>query len=67
MLLADDPREFALFAFGGNGPLFAAGVAAALGITRIVVPPSAGLFSSFGLLYVIAASIPFPVPVPVIR
>jgi N-methylhydantoinase A len=46
-----DPREFALFAFGGNGPLFAAGVAAALGITRIVVPPSAGLFSSFGLLY----------------
>jgi N-methylhydantoinase A len=46
-----DPREFALFAFGGNGPLFATGVAAALGITRIVVPPSAGLFSSFGLLY----------------
>jgi N-methylhydantoinase A len=46
-----DPREFALFAFGGNGPLFAAGMAAALGITRIVVPPCAGLFSSFGLLY----------------
>jgi len=46
-----DPREFALFAFGGNGPLFAAGMAAVLGITRIVVPPSAGLFSSFGLLY----------------
>ena len=45
-----DPREFALFAFGGNGPLFAAGMAAALGISRIVVPPSAGLFSSFGLL-----------------
>ena len=46
-----DPRDFALFAFGGNGPLFAAGMAAALGMTRIVVPPSAGLFSSFGLLY----------------
>lgn len=46
-----DPREFALFAFGGNGPLFAAGMAAALGIKRIVVPPCAGLFSSFGLLY----------------
>jgi N-methylhydantoinase A len=46
-----DPREFALFAFGGNGPLFAAGMAKALGIARIVVPPSAGLFSSFGLLY----------------
>ena len=46
-----DPREFALFAFGGNGPLFAAGMARALGISRVVVPPSAGLFSSFGLLY----------------
>jgi N-methylhydantoinase A len=46
-----DPREFALFAFGGNGPLFAAGMAAALGIVRIVAPPSPGLFSSFGLLY----------------
>ena len=46
-----DPREFALFAFGGNGPLFACGMATALGMKRIVVPPSAGLFSSFGLLY----------------
>jgi N-methylhydantoinase A len=46
-----DPREFALFAFGGNGPLFASGMARSLGITRVVVPPSAGLFSSFGLLY----------------
>jgi N-methylhydantoinase A len=46
-----DPREFALFAFGGNGPVFACGMAAALGIKRIVVPPSPGLFSSFGLLY----------------
>jgi N-methylhydantoinase A len=46
-----DPREFALFAFGGNGPLFACSLAEALGIKRIVIPPSAGLFSSFGLLY----------------
>src|SRR5215510_2733556 len=46
-----DPREHALFAFGGNGPLFAAGMAEALGMTRIVVPPSPGLFSAFGLLY----------------
>ena len=46
-----DPRDFALFAFGGNGPLFAPAMAAALGIRRILVPPSAGLFSSFGLLY----------------
>ena len=46
-----DPREFALFAFGGNGPVFACGMAQALGMQRIVVPPSPGLFSSFGLLY----------------
>jgi N-methylhydantoinase A len=46
-----DAREFALFAFGGNGPVFACGMARSLGMTRIVVPPSAGLFSSFGLLY----------------
>jgi len=46
-----DPRDFALFAFGGNGPLFASGMAASLGIGRVIVPPAAGLFSSFGLLY----------------
>jgi N-methylhydantoinase A len=45
-----DPREYVLFAFGGNGPLFAAGMAAALNMKRIVVPPVPGLFSSFGLL-----------------
>lgn len=46
-----DPRGFALFAFGGNGPLFACDIAQALGVKRVVVPPAAGLFSSFGLLY----------------
>ena len=46
-----DPRAYALFAFGGNGPLFAAGMAKALSMRRIVVPPHPGLFSSFGLLY----------------
>jgi N-methylhydantoinase A len=46
-----DPREYTLFAFGGNGPLFAAGMAAQLEMRRIIVPPAPGLFSSFGLLY----------------
>ena len=46
-----DPRRHTLFAFGGNGALFAAGMARELGMKRIVVPPSAGLFSAFGLLY----------------
>ncbi len=46
-----DPRGYALFAFGGSGPVFGAGMARELGMRRIVVPPSPGLFSSFGLLY----------------
>ncbi len=46
-----DPREYALFAFGGNGALFAAGMADTLGIRRVIVPPAPGLFSAFGLLY----------------
>jgi len=46
-----DPREYTLFAFGGNGPLFAAGMGEQLEMRRIVVPPAPGLFSSFGLLY----------------
>lgn len=46
-----DPREYALFAFGGNGPVFAATMAQALSMKRIIIPPSPGLFSSFGLLY----------------
>ena len=45
-----DPRLFSLLAFGGNGPLFAAGIAAELGIARVIVPPMPGLFSAFGLL-----------------
>jgi N-methylhydantoinase A len=45
-----DPRDFTLVAFGGNGPVVAADIAAALGIRRIVVPLAAGVFSGFGLL-----------------
>jgi N-methylhydantoinase A len=46
-----DPREYALVAFGGNGAIFAAGMAQEIGIGRVLIPPSAGVFSSFGLLY----------------
>ena len=45
-----DPRQFAMLAFGGNGPLFAAGIATELGISRIIIPPLPGVFSAFGLL-----------------
>jgi N-methylhydantoinase A len=46
-----DPRQCALFAFGGNGPLFACGMARALGIEAVIVPPAPGLFSAFGLIW----------------
>ena len=45
-----DPRQFALLGFGGNGPLFAAGIAKELGIARVLIPPLPGVFSAFGLL-----------------
>ncbi len=46
-----DPRDFELIAFGGNGGLFAAAVARELELPRVVIPPAAGIFSAFGLLY----------------
>ena len=45
-----DPRGYALFAFGGAGPLHAALVADELGMRRVLVPPMPGNFSAFGLL-----------------
>lgn len=45
-----DPRGFTLFAFGGCGPMHAAGMAGPLGIEEVLVPPWPGLFSAFGLL-----------------
>jgi N-methylhydantoinase A len=46
-----DPREFALVAFGGSGPVHAATMARMLEISRVIVPPSPGLFSAYGLLF----------------
>ncbi|MFJ8577266.1 hydantoinase/oxoprolinase family protein [Micromonospora sp. NPDC093277] len=45
-----DPRDFALFAYGGNGPLHISLVARELAITRVVVPPMPALFSALGML-----------------
>jgi N-methylhydantoinase A len=45
-----DPREFALVAFGGAGPLHAAEVAATLGVPEVLVPPHPGITSATGLL-----------------
>lgn len=46
----NDPREFALMAFGGAGPAHACDVATELGIDRVVFPANSGLFSATGLL-----------------
>jgi N-methylhydantoinase A/oxoprolinase/acetone carboxylase beta subunit len=43
-----DPRDFALVAMGGAGPTHAAEIAGAIGIRRVLVPPSPGLASAFG-------------------
>ncbi len=45
-----DPRNFALVAFGGAGPLHGAEVAAALNIPEVVIPPHPGITSAAGLL-----------------
>ncbi|MPZ45813.1 MAG: hydantoinase/oxoprolinase family protein [Betaproteobacteria bacterium] len=47
----EDPREFALVAFGGAGPLHAADIARSMGIGRVIVPPRPGLLSAIGLLH----------------
>jgi N-methylhydantoinase A len=46
-----DPRDFALLAYGGAGPIHAAGLADELGVTTVLIPPLAGFFSAVGLLF----------------
>ena len=45
-----DPRDFALMAFGGAGPMHAAFIAEELEIARVVVPLRPGNFCAFGAL-----------------
>jgi N-methylhydantoinase A len=45
-----DPRDFALVAFGGAGPLHANAIAAELEIPRVIIPLSPGVSSALGLL-----------------
>jgi N-methylhydantoinase A len=45
-----DPREFALFCYGGGGPLHGIELARALKIPRVIVPPEPGNFSALGML-----------------
>lgn len=45
-----DPRNFALFSFGGAGGMHAAEIAAHLRMPTVIVPRNAGVLSAFGLL-----------------
>ncbi|MFL6663587.1 MAG: hydantoinase/oxoprolinase family protein [Rhizobacter sp.] len=43
-----DPRDFALFAFGGAGPLHAVALARELGIPQVLIPARPGLTNALG-------------------
>lgn len=45
-----DPRDYALIAFGGNGPIVAAAIARELGMQKVLIPPHPGVLSSYGLM-----------------
>jgi len=46
--LGADPRDYALFAFGGAGPLHATALARELGIPRVLVPARPGMTNALG-------------------
>jgi len=46
-----DARDFVLIAFGGSGPLHACEIMRSLEMREAIVPPNAGVFSAFGLLF----------------
>jgi N-methylhydantoinase A len=45
-----DPRQFTMVAYGGALGIFAADIAASVGIRRVVIPADAAVFSAYGLL-----------------
>ena len=46
-----DPKDFALVAFGGAGPMHACSLASLLGMDAALIPPSPGVLSTYGLLF----------------
>jgi len=44
-----DPRDFAMVAFGGCGPTHATGYGVESQVCRVIVPPTATVFSAFGI------------------
>jgi len=62
-----DPRDFALFAFGGAGPLHASALAKELAIPQVLVPARPGITNALGCLvadlrhdYVNTVNVPVP-------
>jgi N-methylhydantoinase A len=45
-----DPREYALLAFGGAGPLHAVQIAEELGMRRVLCPRASGVLAALGLI-----------------
>jgi len=45
-----DPRDHALLAFGGAGPLHAVAIAEELGIDRVIAPRTSGVLAALGLV-----------------
>jgi N-methylhydantoinase A len=48
--MGHDPREFALLAYGGAGPLHSVAIAEELEIPKVVVPLNPGNFSAYGAI-----------------
>jgi len=48
--LGHDPRDFALFAFGGAGPLHATALAREMGVPRVLVPARPGITNALGCM-----------------
>lgn len=45
-----DPRDFVLVAFGGGGGMHAVALASELGMSKVVIPRAADVFSAWGML-----------------
>ncbi|KIH98059.1 5-oxoprolinase [Streptomonospora alba] len=46
-----DPRDFTLVGFGGACGLFAAAIAAEIGVGEVIIPRNAAVFSAYGLMH----------------
>lgn len=47
----NDPRDFSMVAYGGALGIFAADIASSVGISKVIIPADAAVFSAHGLLH----------------